>query len=378
MSKPGCRYAFVSDAVYPFNKGGKETRLHEITRRLAADPGTDVHVYTMKWWDGPPTVRLHGVWFHAICKLHPMYRGDRRSTRQALLFGLATLRLLIEPFDVLDVDQMPFFPLFSARLVCSLRQRPLFGTWHEVWGREYWQEYMGLTGWFGHATERWAFRMPHTIISNSAHTTSRLRLHARGARVETVPLGIDVERIRNAPAAKRQSDVIFAGRLLRHKNVDLLVEAIGLIARQQPDVRCVIVGEGPEHSRLVAQALRIGIAGNVDFIDFVAEHDELFGLMKSSRVFALPSEREGFGVVVPEANACGLSVVTLDHDENAARHLIVSGQNGYLCDRSASSLAAAILRAFDPPSDGGDPRVDHDWSAVASHVRQVYARQMPA
>ena len=90
----------------------------------------------MKWWSGPSTIVLSGVSLHAICRFHPLYRGTRRSKAQALLFGLATLKLLTKDFDVLDVDHIPYFPLFSARLVCVLRGKSLTATWHEVWGRE--------------------------------------------------------------------------------------------------------------------------------------------------------------------------------------------------------------------------------------------------
>lgn len=375
MRKPARRYAFVSDSVHPFNKGGKETRLHEITQRLASNPDTEIHIYTMKWWDGPRTIRLDGVWFHAICKLHPLYDGERRSIRQGVLFGLATLRLIAERFDVLDVDHMPFFPLFSARVVCALRRRPLIAAWHEVWGREYWREYMGAPGIFGHAAERLAFHMPHTIISSSEHTTERLLPHVRRTKVETVSLGVDVERIRRVAPAERRSDVIFAGRLVRNKNVDLLLDAMALIARDRAHVRCLIVGEGPERARLEAQARRIGVTRSVQFTDFVGDQNELFALMKSSGVLALPSQREGFGMVVVEANACDIPVVTLDHKDNAARHLIVSAQNGYLCDSSASSLAAAILRALDAPVSGRDRGSVEDWSVIARRVEQVYVDQ---
>ena len=87
------RVAFVSDAVYPFHKGGKEKHLYEITRRLA-ERGRDVHVYTMKWWDGDPDTEIDGVHYHAISKLYPMYDGDRRSIKEGLLFALACFKLL--------------------------------------------------------------------------------------------------------------------------------------------------------------------------------------------------------------------------------------------------------------------------------------------
>ena len=57
-------------------------------------------------------------------------------------------------------------------------------------------------------------------------------------------------------------------------------------------------------------------------------YDDLIGYMKSSKVFVLPSTREGFGIVVIEANACGFPVVVVNHKMNAATDLVVDGING--------------------------------------------------
>jgi glycosyltransferase involved in cell wall biosynthesis len=370
------RMAFVSDVVYPFHIGGKETRLYEISRRLARE-GREVHIYTMNWWGGEKTIRLDGVWLHAISKLRPIYKGHRRSTKEALLFGLATLRLLTKPFDSLDVDSMPLFPLFSARLVCALRRKRMLASWHEVWGRAYWREYMGVLGILGHATESWAFRMPHEIISNSEHTTERLRKAVPGLRIRTVPLGVDFEGICLVPAAPTQSDVIFAGRLLINKNVDFLLRALALIREELPGIRCIIVGQGPERVSLEELARSLSLSANVTFLDFLPNHDDLFGLMKSSKVFVLPSEREGFGVGILEANACGLPAVTVRHPSNAAQHLIVHGENGFVTDLKAESLAAAILKCLDSP-DSLHPEdtvkarfIDSDWSSVTRRIARI-------
>jgi glycosyltransferase involved in cell wall biosynthesis len=292
---------------------------------------------------------------------------------------LATLRLLAVPFDALDVDHMPFFPLFTARLVCSLRRKPLHATWHEVWGREYWRTYLGPLGIVGHLVERLALRMPDTIISNSEQTTRRLKAVAPTVRVETVELGVDFRRIDAAEPAPLSSDVMYAGRLLSHKNVDVLIESVALARLQHPQIRCLIVGEGPERARLETLTLSLGLTDNVRFVDFVPSHDELFALMKASGVFALPSEREGFGAVVLEANACGLPVVTVDHPDNAARHLIRSGENGYVTQLAPEPLANTILRCMDRQS-GLRPReavelASSDWSAVAGRVDRILSGQ---
>ncbi len=184
--EPPHRIAFVSDAIWPFNKGGKEKRLFEVSQRLS-DYGRDVHIYTMKWWDGPKVIERDGVTLHAISALHPLYAGGRRSLFQALLFGFTVLKLLVEPFDILEVDCIPYFPLFSARVVCTLRRRKLVTTWHEVWGREYWDEYLGSAGFIGSFAERLAISAPDHIVSVSEHTRERLRVSG-SSRPEFGPL----------------------------------------------------------------------------------------------------------------------------------------------------------------------------------------------
>jgi glycosyltransferase involved in cell wall biosynthesis len=370
------RVAFVSDAVYPFNKGGKEKRLHEIAVRLAR-AGHQVDVYTMKWWDGPRTLRVDGVAFHAITPLLPLYSGNRRSTAQALLFGLATLRLLGRRFDVLDVDSIPYFPLFSGRLVAALRRRRMIATWHEVWGPAYWLAYLGRAGRLAAALERWAAAMPHEVVAVSEQTRAAFTARLNADRpVWAVPLGVDFDRIAAAKPSDERVDVLFAGRLLENKRVDVLIRAIAVM---HPDVRAVVVGEGPEREHLEALAVAHGVADRVRFAGFLDADDDLYALMKASAVFALPSVREGFGLVVLEANACGTPVVTVEHPDNGARHLVEDGANGYVCGLDVHELAVALTKAIDNRNAmRADAYVrqrhaDADWAQVADRICQVLA-----
>lgn len=370
------RLAFVIDAVHPFNRGGRERRLWEITRRLARD-GHEVHVYTMKWWLGPSTIELDGVSLHALCRYYPLYRGTRRSTTQALLFGFATLKLLTKQFDTLDVDHIPYFPLFSARLVCCLRRKRLTATWHEVWGREYWTSYIGSSARLAYLVERLSARMPHQIISVSRQTSERLRKQLEViCPISTVPLGVDVASIDAAAFSAVTTDVLYAGRLLDHKNVDILVRAVAIAAAHRPGLRCTIIGEGPERLTLEQLTRDLGVSDSVTFVGFLPD-EELYGSMKSSGIFVLPSIREGFGLVVLEANACGLPVITVRHPDNAARHLILEGRNGFLANLDATDLARVILLALsqrtlmNPRAAVEDAGLSLDWDMVARRVGRV-------
>jgi glycosyltransferase involved in cell wall biosynthesis/putative flippase GtrA len=364
------RIAIVIDAVMPWHKGGRETFIDQLCRRLAK-PDQEVHIYTMNWWRGPSVTVRDGIYFHAICKHLPLYRNGRRSTRQAVWFALSIFKLLFEPFDVLHVDHIPYFPLFSARIVASLKRRRLTASWYEFWGSDYWRDYFGgIGGRVGDIVERASIRLPNAIASCSDHTTQRLL--AAGARcpVETISLGVDAPAIASAPPADTQSDIIFVGRLIDHKGVDLLIEAVSILRRTRSNLSALIVGTGPSHAKLQQMAEDLGLETNIRFLGEVAVNGDVHGLMKSSRLLALPSRREGFGLVVLEANAAGIPVVTLECADNAAAVLIRDGVNGFLCEPSAPDLADKIERTL---SSGGTLRPAADiqqygWDMVANRM----------
>jgi glycosyltransferase involved in cell wall biosynthesis len=349
MNNPHSRgtIAIVHDTIYPYTKGGGQKRFYALGKALAEE-GYDVHLYGMKAWEGEDVVRREGLTLHGICASYPLYTSSgRRSISQALRFGLATFRLWKEPFDVMDCCGFPYFSLFPARLLTWLRRKPLYSTWHEVWGYAYWKRYLGRLGPCGFLVEWLAARLPDTILAVSDSTKEALaRKLGRRRNVRLLLTGIEADKIGRLPSAAEGSDVIFAGRLLAYKNVDLLIRAVALLVREDPALTLAIVGEGPEKPRLERLARDQGVEDNVRFLGFLEEEEELYARIAAAKVFVLPSEREGFGIVVIEANACGTPVVTVDHPQNAARHLIRQGENGAVVPLEPEALAGAIRRTM--------------------------------
>jgi glycosyltransferase involved in cell wall biosynthesis len=368
----GTRIAIVADAVYPYHVGGKERAIYEIGKRLVAR-GHVVDVYTMQWWNGPRTASHEGMTYHAIMPLVPLYTKDRRrSIYEAVRFALATLKVGTRSFDILHVDGIPFIPLISGRIVATLRRKRLTTTWYEFWGRDYWKSYVpGPQGSIGAWLERSVTHCPDLIISISQLTSSRIAPIIGDSRVITVPLGVDMAMVDAAIPSSERIDVLYSGRLLENKGVDLLVEAIDKLRAERPDISCVIVGSGPEQARILELIAERGVESNVSMRPFVDDESDLFALMKAARVFALPSIREGFGLVALEATACGTPVVTTDHEDNAARDLIVPGLNGLLCSPDDADIAAKIAEILDSAAYSDrlairETATAFDWDVVAA------------
>jgi len=340
------KIAFVSDAIYPYNKGGKEKRLFEVSTRLAKE-GFDVTIYCMKWWKGKEQERMeNGVRLKAISPLFPLYVDSKRSIKQAVFFMLHCFKLLREDFDIMDVDHMPHLVLFSTKIVCILKRKKLIGSWNEVWGKAYWNSYLGgLKGQLAYVVETISVRLPDVIISISLHTTQKLRKDLKvRTPIYTIPLGVDQKVIDAVTPAKNHVDILYAGRLLSHKNVDTLIKAIALVKKKHPSISSLIVGEGPERESLEKLAKELDIEKSVKFFDFIAGDTALYAQMKSAKVFVLPSLREGFGLVTIEANACGIPVVVVNHPDNAAKDLVKNGVNGYIVENTSEDMAEKIMK----------------------------------
>jgi glycosyltransferase involved in cell wall biosynthesis len=169
----------------------------------------------------------------------------------------------------------------------------------------------------------------------------------RGAFV-LLPLGVDVARFLpgTRPPPSGTLRVGFVGRLIPHKGVDVLLEAVAGDQR----LRAELFGAGPESDRLVGLATRLGVADRVTFHGHVGE-EEIPDTYRRFDVLAVPSVPmpgwlEQFGRVVVEAQASGIPVVA---SASGALPDVV-GEDGLLVPpRDPSALRSALVRLLDEP-----------------------------
>ncbi|MCD6255660.1 MAG: glycosyltransferase family 4 protein [Deltaproteobacteria bacterium] len=370
------KIAYIYDAVYPWVKGGAEKRIYEIGKRLA-DKGHEVHWYGIGWWfegNNGRTIDHDGIILHGVCEPMQLYVDGRRSIKEAIYFaGKLLPKLVKERFDVIDCQEFPYFPCFTAKVHSLFRRTPLVITWHEIWDK-YWFEYLGKKGLFGWIVERLTAKLISKNIAVSERT--KKDLESLGVKnVKVIHNGIDFKKIKSVKPSEEESDIVFAGRLIKEKNVDVLIKAISLIKREISDIKCIIIGDGPEKEKLMKLAKELRVENNVKFVGFLENHNDVIAYMKSSKVFVLPSTREGFGIVALEANACGLPVVTVNHGRNAACDF-VNGENGFVCELSAEDIAEKILIGLEMGKivrrKCVENAMEYDWDGIAKKCEGIY------
>jgi len=373
--------AYVTDTFYPFIKGGAERYFYEVSTRLAKR-GHEVHVFCTKWWSGKDDIEYEGVLLHGVTDYKRRHVGSRRWLLQPLDFGLSVApKVALGEFDIIDCNQTPYFHCFSAKIISMIKNSRFVITWQEVWG-DYWYEYAGwFVGFVGKLMERILAHLPNLIITDADKVKEGLiALGIPSEKVRVIYDGIDVDAFRKARPSEEELDIVFLGRLMSYKNVDILIKATKILIKQFPDIRLGIIGDGPDAPKLKALVNKLGIEKHVKFYGFIDDFLKVVSILKAAKVFVHLSTQEGSGIVVQEANAAGLPVVALDHPRGVSKHLICEGYNGLWVKKLDPKLVAervcVLLKdedlLFKMKKNALKMAKNYSWDKTASEVEKTY------
>jgi glycosyltransferase involved in cell wall biosynthesis len=216
-----------------------------------------------------------------------------------------------------------------------------------------------------------------SVIAISKHGSDRV-IELAGAelaeRVEVVHNGIDLDVFRRRPQEPTGVPTILCvARLVEKKGQDTLLRAIAMLARDGRQVRCELVGDGPEREHLETTADWLGIRELVTFHGALDATDVL-SAYRTASVFALPcrvdanGDQDGLPVSLVEAMAVGVPVVSTHI--SGIPELIQDGTSGLLVDPyDARALANAIAVVLD------DADLRHSLTDAARAVAETYDRE---
>jgi glycosyltransferase involved in cell wall biosynthesis len=333
--------------------GGAEVQCREVFSRVAA-AGHRVTLVCSGFDGAPPEETLDGV---------RVVRGGGRLLFNWSVPRLYRERLMHEAYDVVvdDMNKLPFFTPLYVR-------EPLLGLVHHLFGGSIFREADPLSASYVYGMERAALALyrrrgvPFMVVSPSTRTD----MLARGFpadRLSIVPLAVDHRVFRPGEAARSPSPLLgYVGRLKRYKCVDHLLEAMPAVRRAVPGARLVVVGGGDDLKRLERLASALDLSGFVEFTGYVSEGEKVRRLQEMW-CMAMPSSKEGWGLTVTEANACGTPAIA--SDVPGLRDAVQEGVTGMLFpfgNREALARCAAAMLS-DPAAREGMSRRALEFSA---------------
>jgi glycosyltransferase involved in cell wall biosynthesis len=344
------RVCIVYDCLYPYTVGGAERWYGALARRLAA-AGHEVTYLTRRQWDEAGEPDIPGVRVVAVSPGGPLYTEDgRRTIRSPLRFGLGVLGHLLRhrgAYDAVHTCAFPYFSLLAARAALAGRRVALSVDWFEVWSRAYWSEYLGgVGGRIGHLVQKLCVRLtPRAFVFSRLYAA---RLREEGLRGPVSELAGLYEGEGAAPGGgERAPLVVFAGRHIPEKRVPAIPPAIASARERVPELRGLILGDGPDRPRVLEEIARLGLDGVVEAPGFV-DVAEVDAALSRASCHVLPSIREGYGLVVIEAAAAGTPSVVARAPDNAAVELIAEDENGLVAaSPEPPDLVEAIVRVHE-------------------------------
>lgn len=228
-----------------------------------------------------------------------------------------------------------------------------------------------------------------TVVSE--HLRSQVRKLSPGIEPSVISMGVDSTRfgkqyrVSNYFGQEEKKVVLFVGRLVEKKGVTYLIEAM-----KEIDALLVIVGDGPLKGQLEAQGKEINKAAQWDKVRFIGAktHEELRIIYASADMFVCPSvtakdgDQEGFGLVMLEAMASGLPIVS--SRSGGIGQLIRDEVNGLLCEEKCVREIADNIRKllidenlYQRIVEGGKSLLkQYDYQNIAKQYKEIYVRNV--
>ena len=240
------KIALCTEALYPLY--GVERRVYEMAKRLPKY-GHDVELYSST--QGPQDIGITQVSKPTITK----------PPKRNYLHCLQYFRNLTKALDKSDcniIDANGHLSLFPCSVAGIKNKKPVVATIHDLYLLEWHYMYKGLAAFIGLPFEIFISQLPYErVITLNSSLVKRMKESLKmRCPVEVIPSGIDVNYIDKIRSNKIENRIIYIGRLVPQKNVDILIRAFSFV---DSDAELIVIGEGTERGRLISLSKSLGL-----------------------------------------------------------------------------------------------------------------------
>ena len=265
-------------------------------------------------------------------------------------------------FDVV-IDSINKIPLYSP---LYLRKLPIIAVVHHLFKTSIFREAVFPLASYVYLSEKFISpvyaKIPFIVVSESTKE-DLVKSGINAERIIIIENCVDHALYKTSNNPKSETPLIgYLGRIKRYKSVDHLIKAFGIVKKTIPDVRLKIVGDGDNLPELQKLALSLGLEKSIDFTGFIDKEDKV-KILQECHVVVNPSVKEGWGLTIIEANACGTPTVAADVP--GLRDSVKNGETGLLYPYGKIEKCAEHIVKFltDKPFRSEISKNAVDWAA---------------
>ncbi len=300
------RIAMITERIYPLYVGGTELVMYNYAKILSKNYSISIFTNIEKTTKLPS---LPNVSFVKISKWKRTANKEGNHSISAIISFVLNLILhsrKIKNYDLVILDSIHYF--YPKILLNNLKKqnKAIITIFHEAWF-----DYLksdSVTIWMRYLLPKFITSLiihSDLIISVSDPTTRSLidNYGAPEEKVKTIPtpLALKGEGDDDPLSVKdRKIDLIYVGRFSRIKRIPDIIEAIETLSKEMNDINVVLVGNGPIKKEVDSIVIKSRISSNVKLLGYVDELKKK-ELLKNSKIFIMPSEREGMSISTLEA-----------------------------------------------------------------------------
>jgi glycosyltransferase involved in cell wall biosynthesis len=266
-------------------------------------------------------------------------------------------RLRKEHYDIIHI-QTPFVAHYLGTKLSRLLAIPCVETYHTFF-EEYLYHYIPFLPkrMMRMVARRFSRHQGNSLdgmVVPSRPMMEVLRQYGVTTTAEVIPTGLEPESFRQGDGAGFRSRygiaqdrpvLLFLGRVAHEKNIGFLLRVVQRVRQNIPDVLLLIAGEGPARQGLERDASDMTLNGNIKFIGYLDRHTELNDCYRAADIFVFSSRTETQGLVLLEAMAQGVAVVSIA--EMGTKDVLREGAGVHIAEENVEDFSGKVTRLLE-------------------------------
>lgn len=322
---------------FSLNVGGSESVFYNWAEGMSKR-GHQIDVICHQINDLNENNNLENITVHRI-KPPLKHKGElpRSITQNAMYIINATRKgsQIIKQKKINIIHANFFGPAIVGSILAKLHNIPIATTVHHIFPPDYWKKWVtrhnlsSISSIMGPFFQKAYLRMPTDIIIPVSNSTKEdLLKYDRKHSIRVIPNGIDLTEYDDLKFKKDyQKYILFVGRLVFYKNLDVIISSFKEVVQKIPDIKLIIVGNGPMLDIWQKTVSELDLNQNIEFTGYVSDKKKM-ELMSGCSALVLPSLIEGFPLVLLEAFAMSKPVLVADAKQYV--DIVDEGTDGFI------------------------------------------------